>query len=99
MAKLPIDIHAAAHSEEEEAFHWYRDRSVRAADAFLREIETARSAIQDSPGAWTEYLHGTRYYRLDRFPYIVVYRQTEDRIQVVAIAHGRRKPGYWIDRL
>jgi toxin ParE1/3/4 len=99
MAKLPIDIHSKAHLEGEEAFDWYRVRSIRTAEAFLNEIEEARSAIQDMPDSWAEYLHGTRRYRLKRFPYIVVYRVTEHRIEVVAFAHGRRKPGYWAERL
>jgi plasmid stabilization system protein ParE len=51
MANMPIEIHSEAHAEEEEAFDWYRDRSVRAAEAFLQEIEKARLAIQDSPDA------------------------------------------------
>jgi plasmid stabilization system protein ParE len=99
MAKLPIDIHPAARLEEDEAFEWYYRRDLSAAEGFLREIEQARSAIQSSPEAWAEYLYDTRRYLLKRYPYVVVYRLTEDRIQVVAIAHGRRKPGYWTDRL
>jgi toxin ParE1/3/4 len=99
MAELPIDIHAEAHLEEEEAFHWYLDRSRRAAEAFLEEIDEARRAIQNSPQAWAEYLYGTRRYLLRRFPYVVIYRVTERRIEVIAVAHGRRKPGYWMNRL
>jgi plasmid stabilization system protein ParE len=99
MAELPIDIHAEAHLEEEEAFHWYRERSRKAADAFLQEIEDARKAIQNSPQSWAKYLHGTRRYLLKRFPYIIVYRVTEHRIEVIAVAHGRRKPGYRVNRL
>ena len=99
MAKLPIDILAEAQFEQHEAFDWYRDRSGKAAEAFLQEIERARLAIQDSPDVWAKYLHGTRRYRLKRFPYIVVYRVTEKRIEVIAISHGRREPGYWADRL
>jgi plasmid stabilization system protein ParE len=99
MASLPIDIHPAARLEQDEAFEWYRERSVVAAERFLQQVEQARSAIQNSPEAWEQYLHGTRRYLLKRFPYVVVYRVTEHNIQVVAIAHGRRKPGYWLDRL
>jgi plasmid stabilization system protein ParE len=99
MAKLPIDIHPAARLEEDEAFEWYLERNLIAAEGFLHEIEQARSAIQTSPEAWAKYLYDTRRYLLKRYPYDVVYRVTADRIQVVAIAHGRRKPGYWADRL
>ena len=33
-----------------------------------------------------------------RFPYLIVYRTTSTAIQVVAVAHGRRRPGYWKTR-
>jgi hypothetical protein len=34
-----------------------------------------------------------------RFPYGVIYRVREEVIWVVAIAHMRRRPGYWLDRV
>ena len=34
-----------------------------------------------------------------RFPYHVVYLELESHIRILAIAHDRRKPGYWHDRL
>ena len=34
-----------------------------------------------------------------RFPYLIVYRVTASAIQVVAVAHARRRPGYWKTRL
>jgi len=56
-------------------------------------------AVAASPRRWPNYLHGTRKYVLDRFPYSVVYRELPSVIQVLAIAHGRRRPGYWKNRL
>ena len=34
-----------------------------------------------------------------RFPYHVVYLEAPSQIWILAIAHDRRKPGYWKDRL
>lgn len=34
-----------------------------------------------------------------RFPYHVIYLHIEDQIRILAVAHDRRKPGYWSDRL
>ena len=99
MAKLPIDYHPAARLEADDAFDWDRDRSHRAAGRFQRELERAQTTIQNSPDAWTQYHYGTRRYLLKGFPFIVVYRVTEHRIEFIAVAHGRRKPGYWKDRL
>jgi len=99
MAKLPVDIHPEARLEADAAFDWYRERSLRVADAFLQAVEQARTAIQNAPDLWAEYLYGTRRYLLKRFPFVVVYREKNRRIQVIAVAHGRRKPGYWRNRL
>jgi hypothetical protein len=37
--------------------------------------------------------------KLPRFPYAVVYRDQPERIEIVAVANGARRPGYWRDRL
>jgi toxin ParE1/3/4 len=99
MAKLPIKFHPDARHEADAAFDWYCKRSLRAAEAFLRALEQAGSAIQDSPAVWAEYSYGTRRYLLKRFPFVVVFRAKDERIEIIAVAHGRRKPGYWIGRL
>jgi hypothetical protein len=36
---------------------------------------------------------------LERFPYRLIYAVGEDELFVLAIAHERRRPGYWGDRL
>jgi toxin ParE1/3/4 len=99
MGKLSVAYHPAARLEALDAFDWYRDRSPSAAERFQGELERAQIAVQDSPEKWGAYLAGTRRYLLKPYPYIVVYRQKADRIEIVAIAHSHRKPGYWVDRL
>ena len=99
MAKLPIDYHPKARLEAMEAFDWYRVRSLLAAKRFQRELEDAQRDIKDLPDAWPVYLAGTRHYLLKRFPYVVVYRRLELQIEIVAVAHTRREPGYWGNRL
>jgi hypothetical protein len=34
-----------------------------------------------------------------RFPYAIVFIELDDEIRVLAIAHGKRQPGYWRARL
>ena len=40
-----------------------------------------------------------RGYFLDKFPFTVYYRETEDGIHILAVLHQRRHPDYWRDRL
>lgn len=98
MARRPINIHPEAVAEAQAAYRWYRERSETAAEAFLAELDRAIELISESPLRWPLYLQGTRHFLLRRFPFAVVYRELGEDLQVVAIAHGRRKPGYWRDR-
>ena len=99
MARLPLEFHPDARTDAFEAYDWYAERSLEAADAFQEELQDARRAIQHSPERWANYLLGTRRYLMKRFPFAIVYRLVADRIEIVAVAHGRRKPAYWKERL
>ena len=95
MALLPIEFHPEAIAEAHEAREWYAERSEAAAARFMDELDVAIDAIQRSPERMAKYLHGTQRYLLKRFPYILVFRITDELIEVIAVAHGRRRPGYW----
>ena len=99
MAELPLEFHPDARWDAIEAYDWYAERSQQAAEAFQRELQDAGSAIQRFPLRWATYLFGTRRYLMKRFPFVVVYRIAPERIEILAVAHGRRKPGYWKERL
>ena len=92
-------IHPAAADEAEQAVRWYRQRSIRAARDFREEIDRAINNIVDTPGRWPSGLYGTRGFLLHRFPFMLIYRELPSTIQVLAVAHSRRRPGYWKGRL
>lgn len=94
-----VDIHPEAIAEAQAANRWYRERSPSAAAAYLAEIDLAVAAIAENPEMWPRYVHGTRRYIFHRFPFYLVYRVTADRVQIIAVVHGRRKPGYWKNRI
>jgi toxin ParE1/3/4 len=65
---------------------------------FLNEIIRGIGKIIDQPEAWPmAYYKDCRKYPTDRFLFKIVYKYYESRSQIliVAIAHGKRKPGYW----
>ena len=94
----PLELLPAALAEAEEAAAWYAERDPRVAARFTEELEAALNRISDAPHRWPVHLLGTQRVRLTRFPYLVVYREDETRILVVAVAHTKRKPGYWRKR-
>ena len=99
MSSRQIDVHPEAIAEAQAANRWYRERSASAADAYLAELDWAVEAIAENPEMWPRYVHGTRRYIFHRFPFYLVYREAAGNIEIIAVAHGRRKPGYWKSRM
>lgn len=98
MTSASVRIHPAALEEAEAGTEWYRQRSMRAAEMFLDELDRAIERIGDHPGQFPEYASGTRRMVPQRFPYLLVFRETAAGVEVIAVAHGRCRPGYWRNR-
>src|SRR5262245_61040341 len=98
MARWAVEIDLDALAEARGAYHWYRERSEAVGSAFLAELEDAIEQISSAPQRWTLFVDDTRRYLLRRFPYYVVYRWNAERVTVVAVAHGRRRPRFWKSR-
>jgi|ERR1700756_1326068 toxin ParE1/3/4 len=99
MAVKPLEIHPAALAELQSALRWYLERSRTAAATFVSEIDEAIRLVTHVPSTWPAGENSTRKFVLKRFPFAIVYREKANTIQVVAVAHGHRRPGYWKDRL
>ena len=95
----PIRVHPEAQLEAEAAVEWYGQRTPHAAGRLVVELRSALERIQQSPNQFPKLAFQTRRMVLGRFPYLVVFRETQTEIEIVAVAHGRRRPGYWRERL
>jgi plasmid stabilization system protein ParE len=98
MPQFAVDVHPLAADEAEAAERWYRERNQTAAARFRRELDSAVDRIAERPEAGAPYLENCRRIPLHRFPFFIVYRFRQVRIEIVAVAHGRRRPGYWRER-
>jgi toxin ParE1/3/4 len=89
-------FHRSARAELEQAIDYYqRHRSGLGLD-LQAEVEAAVRRIEQDPRGGAPYKNTRFCYRLvRRFPYVVFYRELEDAIWFVAVAHGRRRPDYW----
>ena len=95
MPRFAVEFHPLAADEAKAAERWYRERNEIASARFQRELDRAVDLISERPNAGSPYLGDTRRVMLRRFPFFVVYRANGDTIQIVAVAHARRLPGYW----
>ena len=99
MIRRELRFHPEAADDAESAHRWYRDRSPSASIAFLAELDRVLARILENPeGVAAAEGRGTRRVRFRRFPFTDVYRVVDDIIQVVAVAHAARRPGYWDTR-
>src|SRR5437867_5861659 len=79
------------------ASRWYEAQRVGLGEEFMAAIDTALRLIESNPAVGSRPPgvkdEDVRRVLVRRFPYDVVYMELPDRIQVLAIAHERRRPG------
>lgn len=87
-----------------EAANWYEDRQPSLGDEFLTEVAGALDRIRQGPQSLSPLEHYTGTHDvcrllLKRFPFAMIVLRRPAETLVVAIAHTRRHPLYWLDRL
>ncbi len=97
---MPVEVrlHPGAESELRAAYNWYLERNDIVAEAFQLEIDHAVRVISESPNRWPRVTESERRYVFPRFPFSLVYRIQPQFVEIIAVAHQKRKPNYWIAR-
>lgn len=93
------DFLEPAQIELEEEVKYFNEQQESLGYEFAKEVADTITRILKYPEAWARLSKRTRRCRTSRFPYGVIYQIRGDRILIVAIAHLRRKPFYWRDRI
>lgn len=62
---------------------------------FLDILEDALHRISRRPQMYPKVEGDMHKCRLPRFPYGVIYRAKPEGVEILAIMHMRREPGYW----
>jgi plasmid stabilization system protein ParE len=90
--------HPEADAEAKRAAEHYAGESDNAAGQFVLDLEETIAKIESNPRLYPRTGKSARRALLADFPYGVIYRETLYEIQIMAIAHAKRKPGYWRNR-
>ena len=92
-----LRIHADASEELAEAVEWYEARRRGLGRELFEAVVESIESLPTTAGTGTPLSadRRTRRLLLPRFPYQIVYRLAPAEIIVVAVAHTRRRPGYW----
>jgi len=98
MSKLLVRFHPKALKEAENSQSWYAQRNFIAAKGFAIELAHAIDMVSEEPNRWPKFHSDTRRYVFPKYPFSLIYRIKEDVIEVLAIAHHKKRPGYWVER-
>lgn len=95
----PAIFHSEARQETRQAVAYYEEQRENLGRELRIEIEAAVQRLRRNPQAYP--LHdnqGTRKLVLLRFPFTLFFVELESSFWVAAVAHHKRRPGYWLGR-
>lgn len=96
---IPYFFHPDAESDLDEAVRYYDNCSAGPGLDFALEIYASIKNVCKYPMAWPVLEGDVRRCQSRRFPYGVLYSVEKNFINILAIMHLHRKPGYWKDRI
>jgi toxin ParE1/3/4 len=97
---MNLRLHRLAVEEIDREVDYYESIHVDLGAELEDEIDEALAMILRFPELGAPWKHRTdrRVFVLSRFPFTLPYQMVGDEIVVLALAHMRRRPGYWLRR-
>ena len=96
---MKVSLAAQAELElTESAAYYAKHANVEVAAAFITEFDRSANLLAANPGLGSIWRGRIRRLPLRRFPYSIVYYLREADVRILAVAHQRRKPGFWKGR-
>jgi len=93
-------FHPDAEAEHLESVAYFESKRPGLGTSYLVEFEKTLGHVCESPQRYPiERKPDVRCIQMQRFPYTVLYRDVSGTVQVLAVAHHRRRPQYWLGRL
>ena len=101
---MRLALHPAARAELRSAALWYDERRPGLGDEFIAEVSAALDRISDAPESYPAWPRMRavgpliRKATIQRFPYMIAFEKHEQHLLVLAVAHAKRRPLYWLTR-
>nr|VFK68282.1 MAG: ParE toxin of type II toxin-antitoxin system, parDE [Candidatus Kentron sp. UNK]VFK73517.1 MAG: ParE toxin of type II toxin-antitoxin system, parDE [Candidatus Kentron sp. UNK] len=97
---MTYTFHPAAESEHLETVAYYESQRKGLGADYLTEFESAMGGICEAPRRYpVARKPDIRRGKMKKFPFTILFRGISGSVQILAIAHHRRHPEYWIGRL
>jgi hypothetical protein len=99
-----LRVEPEAKQELAAAAAWYEERREGLGRELLAEVDAVLAAIARRPSRFPLYPRvsadlGVRRAAARSFPYSIAFIELATVVRVLAIAHEKRRPGYWVGRL
>jgi toxin ParE1/3/4 len=99
-----VRVERATKAELRAAIRWYDDQSPGLGSQLHAEIEVGMALLARLPDGSTPVpgvplALGVRRVFIKRFPYTIVFLVRDGTVDVIAFAHAKRRPGYWLSRI
>ncbi len=95
----PAVFHPLADDEFAEAISYYAGQAEGLGERFYVEMLRLTAEITAAPGLHPVWRHGARRHFGPRFPYALIFIERPTFVLIVAVAHFKRRPAYWRERL
>ena len=101
---MRLELHPEARAELRSAALSSDERRPGLGDEFIAEVSAALGRIGDAPESYPAWPRTRatgpliRKATIQRFPYVIAFEKHEQRVLVLAVAHARRRPLYWLTR-
>ena len=98
------ELHPEARAELRSAALWYDERRSGLGDEFIAEVSATLDRIGDAPESYPPWPRTRaadpliRKAIIQRFPYVIAFEEHERHLLVLAVAHSKRRPLYWLRR-
>ncbi|MBM4195057.1 MAG: type II toxin-antitoxin system RelE/ParE family toxin [Gemmatimonadetes bacterium] len=104
LAVVRVGLHPEARAEVRAAALWYEERSPGLGDRFVERVNEVLERLEVAPAIYPIW-PGTesapspiRKAVLEQFPYLVAFELHPESVWVLAVAHAKRQPLYWLAR-
>ena len=97
---MSFRFHPAAEAEHLESIAYYELQRPGLGASYLADFESVMSQVCEAPHRYPiERKPDIGRVRLAKFPFAELYREIGGTVQVLAVSHRRRRPGYWLGRV
>ena len=95
---IPVSYHQAAEDELLNEIGYLERRVPGLGRRFFAEVQRAEELLARFPESGLELLPSIRKHNLRKFPLSLIYSIEKNGLLILAVAHRRRRPQYWLPR-